>query len=144
MTSLAVIRVLIAYGRLLYITPELWHLLERPANLPVAQPFLPYLRRLQPGRYLKRWSRRLIEESFSREDALMLGYASFGYDEIEETFGVEMVVTNDLRMQARYERSFPRIKSRFTRMTRQLREPYREATLPEVVSAEELWTQLAL
>jgi len=143
-TSLAVIRVLIAYGRLLYITPELWHLLERPAHLPVARPFLPYLRRLQPGRYLKRWSRRLTEESFSREDALILSYASFGFDEIEEIVGVEMVLTNDLRMQARYERGFPRIEARFSRMARQLRMPYREATLPEVVSAEELWTRLAL
>lgn len=142
-TALAVIRVLIAYGRLLYITPELWHLLERPANLPVARPFLPYLRRLQPGRYLKRWSRRLTEEGFSREDALILSYASFGFHGIDETFGVEMVLTNDLRMQGRYESSSPRITARFTRMTRQLREPYRQATLPQVVSAEELWTQLA-
>ena len=143
-TSLAVMRMLIAYGQLLYITPELWHLLERPAHLPVARPFLPYLRKLQSGRYLKRRSRRLTEESFSREDAFILSYASFGFDEIEETVGVEMVLTNDLRMQARYARGFPRITARFTRMTRQLRAPYREAALPEVVSAEELWTQLAL
>jgi hypothetical protein len=138
------IRVLVAYGRLLYITPELWHLLERPAHIPIARPVLPYLCRLQPGRYLKRWSRRLTEEGFSREDALILSYASFGFDEIEETFGVEIVLTNDLRMQTRYERARSLIETRFTRMTRQLREPYREATLPEVVGAEELWTQLAL
>ena len=141
-TSLMMVRILLAYGGLLYITPELWHLLDRPANFPVARPLLPYLRRLQPGRYLKRWSRRLTEEGFSREDALILSYASFGFDEIEETFGVEMVLTNDLRMQARYERGFPCIETRFTRMTRQLREPYREATLPEVVSTEELQAQL--
>ena len=75
---------------------------------------------------------------------MILSYASFGYDEIEETFGVEMVLTNDLRMQTRYERNRVLIETRFTRMTRQLREPYRQATLPEVVSTEELWTQLAL
>jgi hypothetical protein len=39
-TSLGVVRALIAYSDLLYITPELWHLLERPANLPIASPFL--------------------------------------------------------------------------------------------------------
>jgi hypothetical protein len=71
-TSLAVVRILIAYGGLLYITPELWHLLERPANFPLASSFLPYLRILRPGRYLKRWSRRLVEEGFSHEDALIL------------------------------------------------------------------------
>lgn len=141
-TSLRTVRVLLAYGSLLYITPELWHLLERPATFSVARPLLLYLRRLQAGRYLRRWSRRLAEEGFAREDALILGYASFGFDAIEETFGVEMVLTNDLRMQERYARGFPRIETRFTRMTCQLRQPYREATLPEVVSAEELWAQL--
>jgi hypothetical protein len=40
-TSLVVVRTLIAYGGLLYITPELWHLLEWPANLPIASAFLP-------------------------------------------------------------------------------------------------------
>lgn len=97
-TSLEVMRALIAYGSLLYITPELLHLLERPANLPIAGPFLPYLRVLSPGRYLKRWCRRLTEENFSHEDALILSYASFGFDGIEETFGVEVVLTNDLQM----------------------------------------------
>jgi hypothetical protein len=135
---------LLAYGSLLYITPELWHLLERPANHPVGRSFLPYLRRLQAGCYLKRWTRRLTEESFSREDALILSYASFGFDEIEATVGVEIVLTNDLRMQARYERDRARIVARFTRMTRQVSAPYRETTLPEVVSAEYLWSQLTL
>jgi len=77
-TSLGVVRALIAYGGLLYITPELWHLRERPANLTIASPFLAYLRVLRPGRYLKRWGRRLTEEGFSHEDALILSYASFG------------------------------------------------------------------
>ena len=71
---------------------------------------------------------------------MILSYASFGFHGIEETFGVEMVLTNDLRMQARYERDRSLIETRFTRMTRQLREPYRQATLPEVVSAEGLCT----
>ena len=58
-TSLGVVRALIAHGGLLYITPALWHLLERPANLPIASTFLSYLRLLRPGWYLKRWERRL-------------------------------------------------------------------------------------
>jgi hypothetical protein len=143
-TSLAVVRTLIAYGSLLYITPELWHILERSANLPLAGPLLPYLRVLHPGRYLKRWRRRLTEESFSHEDALILSYASFGFDALEETFGVEIVLTNDMRMKANYEQCFPRIEARFTRMTRQLRAPYQQATLPEVMSRGELRAQLTL
>jgi hypothetical protein len=135
---------LIAYGGLLYITPELWHLLERPMNASLANPFLPYLCILRPGRYLKRWSRRLTEEGFSHEDALIISYASFGFDVLEKTFGVEMVLTNDLHMKDRYARGFPRIEARFARMIRQLRAPYQQATLPEIMSAEELWTLLML
>ena len=143
-TSLGVVRALTAYGGLLYITPELWHLLERPANLTIASPFLAYLRVLRPGRYLKRWGRRLTEEGFSHEDALILSHASFGFDVLEKTFGVESVLTNDLRMKDRYAHGFHRIETRFVRMLRQLKAPYHQATLPDVVSAEELWTQMAL
>ena len=50
----AVVRMLIAYGALLYVTPGLWHVPEQPANFPLASPVLPYLRILHPGRCL-RW-----------------------------------------------------------------------------------------
>ena len=143
-TSLGVVRALIAYGGLLCITPELSHLLERPAHLPIASPFLAYLCVLRPGRYLKRWGRRLTEEGFSHEDALILSYASFGFDALQKTFGVETVLTNDLRMKDRYVHGFPRIEARFGRMIRQLKAPYQQATLPEMVCTEELWSQLAL
>ena len=80
----------------------------------------------------------MTEEDFSHEDALILSYASFGFDVLEATFGVEVVLTNDLRMKDRYTRSSLRIETRFARMIRQLKVPYQQATLPEVVSAEEL------
>jgi hypothetical protein len=86
----------------------------------------------------------LTEEGFSHEDALIISYASFGLDVLEKTFGVEMVLTNDLHMKDRYARGFPRIEARFARMIRQLRAPYQQATLPEIMSAEELWTLLML
>jgi hypothetical protein len=142
--SMTVLRALIASGSLLYVSPELWHILERPTTRPLASPILPYLRVLTPGRYLKRWCRRLTEEGFTHEDALILSYASFGFDEMEETFGVEAVLTNDLRMKARYDQAFPRIRDRFLRMIRALRPPYHRATLPEVLRAEELHAPLAL
>ena len=59
-------------------------------------------------------------------------------------FGVESVLTNDLRMKDRYVHGFPRIEARFARMIRQLKAPYQQATLPDVVSAEELWGHIAL
>jgi hypothetical protein len=54
-TSLGVVHALIAHGGLLYITPELWHLLERPANLPIVSSFLSYLRVLRPGREYRKF-----------------------------------------------------------------------------------------
>jgi hypothetical protein len=131
-----------AYGGRLKITPELQHLLAMPDNRDVARPLLQYFRVLSPGRYLKRWRRRLTEEGFSREDALILSYGSFGFDPIEKTFGVEVVLTNDLNMKTRYERGFGRIQERFQRMTRQLKSPYRLSALPEIGSPEELSAQL--
>ena len=44
----------------------------------------------------------------------------------------------------RYVHGFPRIEARFARMIRQLKAPYQQATLPDVVSAEELWGHIAL
>jgi hypothetical protein len=88
-------------------------ILERQANLTIASPLLPYFRVLRPGRYLKRRGRRLAEEGFSHEDALILSYTSFGFDTLEKACGVESVLTNDLRMKDRYAHGFPRIKARF-------------------------------
>lgn len=86
----------------------------------------------------------MSEEGFSHEAAMILSYASFGFDALEKTFGVESVLTNDLRMKDRYVHGFPRIEARFARMIRQLKAPYQQATLPDVVSGEELWGHIAL
>ena len=68
----------------------------------------------------------------------------FASDEIEETCGVEVVLTNDLRMQAGDAQGFPQINERFVCMTRQLKGAYGNAALPEIMSAAELWVQLTL
>jgi hypothetical protein len=47
-------------------------------------------------------------------------------------------------MQDRYVHDFPRIGARFARMIRQLKAPYQQAILLDVVNAEELWAQIAL
>lgn len=64
-----------------------------PAHLLLTRSLWPSFRALTPGRYLRRWCRRLTEEGFSHEDALIISYASFGFDEMEKTFGVETVLT---------------------------------------------------
>lgn len=120
------------------ITEQLFHILSQPRAFHVAQVLLPQLHVLKAGRYLRRWARRLREEEFSREDAVIVSYASFGIDEQRRELGVEAVLTTDYALKARYERSFPHLSQRFHRMTCQLKPPYRDATLPTVLTPEEI------
>lgn len=122
----------------LYVTPQLLHILQRPANFPVASALLPDLHPLAPGRYLRRWARRLRDAGVSRADALILSYASFGVDAPSETFGVEIVLTTDAALKAHYEHIGNSLTTRFRRMTRQLSTPYRDACLPTLLTPEGL------
>jgi hypothetical protein len=119
-----------------YLTLETYHLLRRPQAYHVAAAILPELRVLQRGKYLRRWRRRLTDYGFSGEDALILSYASFGLDLINARLGVEVVVTTDRTMRERWERQSHAIGERFHRMTHQLKVPYRNATLPAVLTPE--------
>jgi hypothetical protein len=126
---------MIAQGTL-YLTLETYHLVRRPYHL--ANAILPELHVLQPGKYLRRWRRRLMDYGFSREDALILSYASFGLDLTSNRLGVEIVVTTDRVMRARWQQHRHAIEKRFRRMTCQLKAPYRETTLPTVLTPEEV------
>jgi len=116
-----------------YINEQILHLISMPRAFHVAQVLLPRLRVLKAGRYLRRWARRLREEGFGREDAVILSYASFGFDPEIEEFGVEVVLTTDLALKNRYELNFGCLNERFHRMTCQLKAPCRDATLPTVL-----------
>lgn len=122
---------------LLYVTPQLLHILQRPANISLASVLLPDLHLLTAGRYLRRWARRLREAGVSREDALIVSYASFGVDEQTETFGVDAVLTTDAALKVHYETNLDRLTARFQRMTSQLKTPYRNAHLPTLLTPEE-------
>ena len=47
-------------------------------------------------------------------------------------------------MKDPYVHGFPRIEACFARMIRQLKAPYQQTTLPDVVSGEELCAPIAL
>jgi hypothetical protein len=132
------IQTLRAEGVRLYMTPQLLHILQRPSNLPIASVLLPDLHLLQAGRYLRRWARRLREEGISREDALIVSYASFGLDERTEAFGTDVVLTTDVALKVHYEAHFDRLMERFHRMTSQLKVPYQDAGLPTLITPEKL------
>ena len=121
----------------IYITEQLLHILSQPHTFHVPQVLLPRFHVLKAGRYLRRWARRLRKEGFSREDALLVSYASFGVDAERGVSGTEVVLTTDFALKTCYEGHFVYLTQRFERMTWQLQPPYRNATLPTVLTPEE-------
>jgi hypothetical protein len=86
------------------ITEQLRHILMQPHVASAAQALLPHLGVLTPGRYCKRWARRLREEGFSPEDALILSHASFGMNRTLGIFGASVLLTTDYALKERFER----------------------------------------
>ncbi|MEK7830092.1 MAG: hypothetical protein AAB401_03355 [Acidobacteriota bacterium] len=89
---------------------------------------------LRKGRYLRRWARRLRDYVFTREDAVILAYGSFGIDPDSRCLGADAIVTGDLKMVTNLNTRQAEIKERFDRMAENLPEPYRSASLPEIVT----------
>jgi hypothetical protein len=123
-------RLLEAEARI-YVTEETFAVIHRipsRSRSALAAEFL----RLEKGKYLKRWARRLQEFGFSAEDARVLSYASFGVDREEKRLGVEMVITADRKLVERFTHHRQAILRRFQAVTTQLKRPYREAELPAI------------
>ncbi len=85
-----------------------------------------------PTRYYKRWSRRLRAFGFTREDANVLGFGTFGTDDEESFLGVDEVWTFDKPMVNLFEIAGEQIQKKLTAMKRDLEPPYDAAKLPEV------------
>jgi hypothetical protein len=95
--------------------------------------FLDTVETMYAGKYFKRWARRLREYSFTREDAKVLGLATYGTDAAGEILGVEVIVTFDQSLINNYKVQRPALGRRLQAMTAQLSLPFRDAGLPEVV-----------
>jgi hypothetical protein len=117
----------------LYITEQTAHILHRRPQL-FAAPMLADTQVLQKGRYLRRWARRLRELSFSPEDAIVLAYGSFGIDVRRVSVGVEIIVTNDLKLASHFSARYAEIERRFEEMIVHVAGPYTRLTLPRVVT----------
>lgn len=89
---------------------------------------------LHKARYQRRWARRLRSFSFTREDALVLAYGSFGVDLTAQLAGVEVIVTTDVGMVNNFKEQHAKIKLRFERMISNLPEPYAGLRLPQVMT----------
>jgi len=95
--------------------------------------FLDTVETMYAGKYFKRWARRLQEYGFNREDAKMLGLATYGTDATGGILGVEVIVTFDRSLINNYEVQRHALERRLQAMTAQLSPPFRKAGLPEVV-----------
>lgn len=89
---------------------------------------------MRKGRYLRRWARRLRDYVFTREDAIIIAYASFGVDLVSGSLGADAIVTTDLHLAKNFSTRHLEIKERFDRMTENLPEPYRSLSLPRIAT----------
>lgn len=117
----------------LYITTECANILQR-RQPQYAKTILIRAETLRKGRYLRRWARRLRSFGFSREDAVVVAYASFGLDSLSRIASSEALITNDLRLANNFKAQKANIEDRFKRMTSKLLDPYSSLKLPEVMT----------
>jgi hypothetical protein len=128
---------LVTRQKILYVTAETVHSARRRSLLAGAL-ILPHLTELAKGKYLRRWARRLREEGFSREDALILANATFGVDQQRKTLGAEVIITTDLGLVTKFNGDSGHIEARLRRMTAQLKPPHAGARIPDVVTPDDV------
>jgi len=134
--AISVYQVLLTTGRKVCVTPEAANSARR-RDERIATTLLNPLVILTPGRYLRRWARRMRKHGITREDAVIVAYASFGLDPTWREVGAEVFVTRDKRLITRYREVEETLNSRFRRMVSHLQPPYRLATLPIILSPSE-------
>ena len=124
----------------LFITEQTFNILTLRTPL-FAAPFLADTQPLLKGRYLRRWARRLRDAGFSPEDAIVIAYGSFGVSRDRTSVGLDVIVTTDLKMAARYDQNFNVIQARFNHMRMNLTPAYAAHRLPQVVTSADVLTK---
>lgn len=117
----------------LFISRESYHVLRNFQEHLEVQAFLKRVNVMQPGRYFRRWARRLRSFGFTREDAKMLALGSFGTDVNKEILGSDTLVTYDQGLINNYLMQLTAVEAHLSAMTSNLREPYYQAVLPDVM-----------
>ncbi len=126
----------------LFILPHTEQLLRRLEHLPryavLIRRFLEATSVARPSRYFKRWTRRLREYGFTREDADVLAIATFGTTSAADVLGMHVVATFDQPMINQWIAQQDAIQKRLANMRRNLSAPYRHASLPQVQRPEDI------
>lgn len=120
------------------ITPETANILSRRSNIRGVYLFLNEVEVMQRGRYFTRWARRLREHGFTREDAKVLSYGTFGLGPTGTELGATIVITFDQPFINNFERHREELTGRLKAMTVQLRAPYHDATMPNMATPEQV------
>ncbi len=126
----------------LYISSELFHILQKRAVYPEVRLFMANVQVMRIGRYFKRWARRLGDFGFTYEDAKILAYGSFGTDETGGLLGVEFIATLDQPFINNYLKHREAIETQLAAMTENLTPPFCRAALPIVMQPQEFVTTL--
>jgi len=126
----------------LFMAPPTDHILAR---LVLSTPYAPLIALFRthaevarPTRYFKRWSRRLRDQGFTREDAAILALGTFGTSPAADVLGMHFVATLDRPMLNHWQTRQRTIQERLVAMQRQLDPPYRDAFLPQIRRPENI------
>lgn len=123
---------------LLFVPRELRNILAHHRAQVEASLGLSFVEVMEHGRYLKRWARRLRNYGFTREDATLLSYGTFGVGRGGEVLGATGIITLDRRFIRNFEIQQQVLEKRLRAMTVQLMPPYHHAMLPMVLEPETL------
>ncbi len=135
-----------AFAQLVQASYQL-HIAEASANIlqrrrpQFAKTILLHTAVLNKGRYQRRWARRLRSFVFTREDAVIVAYGSFGVGPAQSERGADYIVTTDLRMVTNFHTHFAAIKHRFDQMIVHLPAPYQQAALPQIITPHTILTR---
>ncbi len=114
----------------LFIPAGVVNILQPLAHLIEVRTFLATVEPMETGRYVKRWTRRLREHGFTREDAPVLALATYGTDPAANMLGVDVLISPDRPFLTNFQERQGELQARLAAMTNQLPAPYNRARLP--------------
>jgi len=121
-----------------FITLETYNILTRILSNPnVAKAIIANCDVLYRSKPFNQWLRDLRRATtFTREDATVLAYATFGTNISGTIIGCEKVVTLDRGLANEFELRKDRLKTKLLKLKSHLPWPYQNAKLPQLVLLE--------
>jgi hypothetical protein len=131
-------------GVALLISRASLHVLQRLARYDEVRILLDAVRVLSPTPYHARWARRVRETTgLAREDAALIALTSFGSDLEGNILGAHLLITCDQPLVNGYLNHLSELQRRLRAMTAQLPAPFHQATLPRVMTPDEILLEWA-